>query len=311
VFCDGDQLVAAGRTHTTVLPPETIVHELRDADLDSSEGVARLLSTLGLDFAQPLDLIGLGLWDRCTVHASPLPAPPTIMETWCGGPDLVVAVTSRGPEAPTLHGVGCRDDGGLDPDMTLPCGHWRQIAQRLRLVRGAVNHFVAYDEGAELGAAWSAQGFEVAVDHGLLPLPSGRRPDLAHLSTSIDADAWRVFIAAHAQLLRDQLPSLTVCITGQRERISMFALPSGLASALMVQLHNLIVDGLPIRRCANETCGRPFTRQRGRSLRGRSRQTGVIYCDAACAKAQLQREYRRRNRQRAENIRAVAVRGSS
>ena len=75
-------------------------------------------------------------------------------------------------------------------------------------------------------------------------------------------------------------------------------MPSSLASALMVQLHNLMVDGLQIRRCANETCGRPFTRQRGRVLKGQYRNTGVIYCDAACAKAQMQREYRRRKRQR-------------
>jgi hypothetical protein len=111
-------------------------------------------------------------------------------------------------------------------------------------------------------------------------------------------DAWRVFIAVHAQLLRDQLPSLAVSIEDRGASIRVFAMPSSLASALMVQLHNLMVDGLQIRRCANETCGRPFTRQRGRALKGQYRNTGVIYCDAACAKAQMQREYRRRKRQR-------------
>lgn len=69
-----------------------------------------------------------------------------------------------------------------------------------------------------------------------------------------------------------------------------------LTAAMFLQVHAFVSEGLPARRCANEACQRWFTRQRGRSQHGQRRTTGVLYCSSSCAKAQSQREYRRRKR---------------
>jgi hypothetical protein len=71
-----------------------------------------------------------------------------------------------------------------------------------------------------------------------------------------------------------------------------------LYSILCLELFNHIAEGSSYRVCANETCGRFFVRQSGRALHGQHRSKGVKYCSVECAKAQAQRQYRRRNRKR-------------
>lgn len=67
-----------------------------------------------------------------------------------------------------------------------------------------------------------------------------------------------------------------------------------LYSICCVELFNHISEAAQYRRCANERCQRLFVRQEGRATKGTRRSRGVLYCSAACAKAQTQREYRRR-----------------
>ncbi len=72
-------------------------------------------------------------------------------------------------------------------------------------------------------------------------------------------------------------------------------------SAMALQLANHIAEAATHRRCANETCGRLFVRQHGGAIYADQRHsTGVRYCTPLCARAQAQREYRRRKQQEIE-----------
>ena len=58
-----------------------------------------------------------------------------------------------------------------------------------------------------------------------------------------------------------------------------------------LELFNHVAAGDAFARCANESCGRLFV------LDDRARRRGVRYCSRQCARAQAQREFRRRRAQ--------------
>jgi hypothetical protein len=68
-------------------------------------------------------------------------------------------------------------------------------------------------------------------------------------------------------------------------------------SAMALSLANDITRGALWRRCANEPCGTLFSHQIGRAEHGQNRSTGVKYCSRSCARAQGERERRRRPRE--------------
>jgi hypothetical protein len=67
-------------------------------------------------------------------------------------------------------------------------------------------------------------------------------------------------------------------------------------SVSFLQLYNHLAEGSTARRCANETCLRAFVRQRGRAEYEQYRTDGVKYCSRECARAQAQRQLRRRRK---------------
>jgi hypothetical protein len=96
-------------------------------------------------------------------------------------------------------------------------------------------------------------------------------------------------------------------ITGAtfRQRPSIETTPQARPAAHLyhlccLELYNHIVEGATYRQCANEPCGRTFVRHQGRAEHGQHRTKGIKYCSAHCARAQAQRELRRRRRHQAD-----------
>lgn len=141
---------------------------------------------------------------------------------------------------------------------SIPADSWRRYAYVLGLIQHEARRWVATQEG---------------------------RPARLRLTTRLDREQ---FANVLNMGLRQYAVRLEVGRLGQ-------PFPD-LYAALCLQLFNLVVEGLPTRRCVNETCGRSFVRQRDRAVHGQYRTEGVIYCSKQCAKAQNQRVYRRKQR---------------
>jgi hypothetical protein len=300
VSCVEGQIIASVRSVSSTLAREAVLRELRDADLSSPDGVTHLVGLIGLELETSVDLRHLGLVDTiCSAHDEVVRS-PTMIEGFYDEARSLETVASWGGVVRLIDSTVTHSQDNVSFDCTIHCGDWRRIAQRFRLVRAAVNHYVAHQEGRDVHEAWVAEGFESHLSRVFLDSSVIRgRDELDELDGSPETNAWRTFVAVHAYVLREHVPNLTTWLVRQRSRLRIAPMPHNVSSALMVQLHNLIVDGLEIRRCANETCGRPFVRQRGRATRGQYRTRGVMYCDASCANSQVQREFRRRARQRA------------
>ena len=161
-------------------------------------------------------------------------------------------------------------------EFVLFAGLLRAMAKTWQAVMGAL----AWDDALR---AWEAPAeFLASVDDGADR--DSRAEGAVTLTCDLLNEALGAF-TAHVSLHSDRA-------TGRRE-------PHWHATtwqALSLQIFNDIASGSQFKTCANEKCGRIFVRQRGTSRFGQSRATGVMYCTPSCARAQAQREYRRRKK---------------
>jgi hypothetical protein len=120
-----------------------------------------------------------------------------------------------------------------------------------------------------------------------------KRADLAEYGIEFDTqeEAVEIFLR---QVLTDGLRPFhpRVVYVDAEARDEFNAAP--LYAVCCLELFNHMVEAAQVRVCANESCGRPFVRQRGRAEHGQHRVRGVKYCSSHCARAQAQRVYRRR-----------------
>jgi hypothetical protein len=156
-----------------------------------------------------------------------------------------------------------RNRGDLGPPI-----HAAEVALRVRVMQRATNHLLAHLNGEPVAPAWR--------------------------DCTDELDAWGNFIRFTGAALRE------FHVRVELEPIDRQAAPdeTSLYTAAMLQLVNDLAARETIHTCANEACGRPFVRQLGRSTYGGHRRTGTLYCTSNCARAQYQREKRRRDRAR-------------
>lgn len=154
------------------------------------------------------------------------------------------------------------------------------IDMGLRVLRSLVRHLLAHLEGKgdeAVIAAWTDEGHVI--------------PDVGF--------AWFVWDV----YVNRGLAKFTVHVRTENPAYrdhSEWVRPSPLLfDACCLQLVHYLTGGAQVHRCANERCRRPFTRQRGNAREDYSqyRSRGVRYCSPLCAKAQSERDRRRRRSQ--------------
>lgn len=158
-----------------------------------------------------------------------------------------------------------RDLAGRRMDGTLEDARWW-----LKTLRALVGMWRLASFGRSPAEAWGAEGF---------------------LSTD-EQGAWRLLVA---YLNTGLEPFQARVIPSSRERTAGI-FPVELYSAGCQQLFNFIVTGATPRQCENATCGRTFVHQLGGEGNWH-RTKGLRFCSPECARAEAQRQYRRRKKE--------------
>lgn len=146
--------------------------------------------------------------------------------------------------------------------------HLDEIALRAHVVQRLAEHCKASDQGGDVRQAWQDCDSEV--------------------------DAWRRFTEHANAALRPFHARLWVDV-GDPE-LNIGGLYPTVFQVAVLQIFNDVAEGASYSRCANETCGRFFVRQRDGRAQHYDRTKGVRYCTRLCANQQTQRDYRRRQR---------------
>jgi hypothetical protein len=240
------------------LPPEVYLRQFRDTPADDLDALA--------------ELCGLG-W-MVLLHQPPYEDLPVrggdeAMRDAAWQKSLAELETMLWPGQPRWVGDEAKRDAVSTRHNSADLGppvHAAEVAWRVRAMQRTTNHFLAYLAGEPVAPAWR--------------------------DCEDDLDAWRNFIQVTGAALRD------FHVRVELEALDQPLPPdeTSLYRAAMLQLVNDLAANETIHYCANETCGRPFVRQLGRSTYGGHRRSGTLYCTSRCARAQYQREKRRRDR---------------
>lgn len=200
------------------------------------------------------------------------------------GPDSQPDPLSLLPRHETERGIADRihktlsdltDRTGANPYFTVP--HSAAVLH-LRVMRALTRQWIASQQGLgdeDVLAAWTTEGLT-------------RPPSVQ--------DAWRRWEEHLNTALRPFQVSVHIALDAGTARSEGLIAPN-LYAVMALQLANLVGEEATLSNCSNETCGRVFSRQRGRAEFGQHRTRGVLYCSSTCARAQAQREYRRRKRE--------------
>jgi hypothetical protein len=156
-----------------------------------------------------------------------------------------------------------------------------EIALRVQLLRafGATWHALTEGDEDQLVGSWVANS---------LPEPSDPLKAVAWFADGLSAG------------LRTLSPRVVASAAGLQETSDPFGPSLTSYNVLCGQLAEQISRGVRWLRCCNERCGRLFEVQRGRALYGQHRTVSVKYCSSSCARAQAQRAYAQRRKDRKE-----------
>lgn len=157
------------------------------------------------------------------------------------------------------------------------------------------------DAGQDAIRTWLAcqeeQGLEKLIEPDVTPenLAAFRDDNSDQGASSMSLDDFRTFLihsrlADFRSVFNHALSRFSVGLGDLSER------QHSVYGVMFLQLYNHMLDEIPARRCASETCENLFVHQRGRSVHGQHRSQGVKYCSTNCARAQAARELRRRRR---------------
>ena len=186
-------------------------------------------------------------------------------------------VKEWGPLSPVgLRGLDLLPRGERNGLVLRRPGVWDFETQRyhLRALRAATRQWLAFDAGDDPCAVWSAEGF------------NRPRTELMAL------DWWLGYV--NAAVSGNQMHVIAELEDGQSRGSELDFRHQPIYAVAMQQLAQLASSGEQIRHCANDRCGKPFTRQRGRAKYGESHASGVLYCSNLCARAQSERQRRAR-----------------
>ncbi len=171
--------------------------------------------------------------------------------------------------------------------------HVTEVAARVETVNVLVDHLARALAGDHTAPVWQALG---VLDED--PAEERMAALLGQVGRA-DTDAETVAWAEFAETLNRGLNAAALSprvVVPRPETEPDTSDATDAFTAACVQIFNDLREGAPYRTCADETCGRIFRHQLGRSAGTFRRAQGVAYCSPQHARNQSQRERRRRER---------------